>query len=400
MPRFDSEGFNPKKRIENDSRDRSVPDEENYYANRNTVFDGGVSDNQICDDYSDIIDDFSSNFQRVREPNQEPRRTGIREKKKKSRGAKKRTLNAIVAAILALVFVFTVFVGSVFSRITYDEYRENQYVSQSQLAQSSKVKNILLLGVDSRVEEDDSNSRSDSMMLISVDSEHNCIKMVSFLRDTWVYIPSQDSSQRLNAACTYDGYNGVVDTIEYNFGIDIDGYVVADFGMFKVLVDSFGGVEVEVTQEEADEVNNHEYRYDGVHLDAGKYKLSGEQALAYCRIRKIDTDFMRAYRQRTVMQSILQSIKHSNPFKLMIAASKCAPFIETNLSMSKIMSTGIAALGCMGQMVETRVPFDSTWSYKNIQGNSVISIDVQKNKEMLIDTIYNKSAEEIEENKD
>ena len=152
-----------------------------------------------------------------------------------------------------------------------------------------------------------------------------------------------------------------------------------------------------MTEQEADEVTNHPVRYGNVTLEAGKYKLTGEQALAYCRIRKIDTDFMRAYRQRTVMQSILKSVKSANPVKLLLMASKCAPYIETNLSKTDIMQIGVSALSCIGTMVETRVPFDSTWSYKTIQGNSVIGIDAEKNKEMLIDTIYNKTPDEIEQ---
>lgn len=395
MPRFDSEGFNPEKRIKNDDRDRSVPEDENYYAKRSYDYNqNDIFDNQ--ESYGVEINNF------VFEDEIPERPTAPKPKKSKS-SAKQgglKILTALLGVLLILIVGTIGYAGSVFSKITFDDNRANEYISSTELKSSSKVKNILLLGVDSRDPEDDTNSRSDSMMLISVDSQHKCIKMVSFLRDSWVYIPALDKYQRLNAACSADGYNGVVDTIEYNFGVDIDGYVVADFEMFKVLVDSIGGVEVDVTQKEADEVTNHPGRYGDVVLDAGKYKLNGEQALAYCRIRKIDTDFMRAYRQRTVMQSILKSVKSANPAKLLLMASKCAPYIETNLSKSFIMQAGVSALSCIGTMVETRVPFDSTWSYKTIQGNSVISIDAEKNKEMLIDTIYNKSPEEIKQSED
>lgn len=147
------------------------------------------------------------------------------------------------------------------------------------------------------------------MMIVSVDSKHHSIKLVSFLRDTWVYIPSLGHEQRLNAACSDGGYKNVVETIEYNFGIDVEGYVVTDFEMFKVLVDSLGGVKIDVTEKEAKEVTNHPKRYGDVTLESGNNKLTGEQALAYCRIRKIDTDFVRTQRQRTVMSAILK--KHS-----------------------------------------------------------------------------------------
>ena len=423
MPRFDEEGFNPKKRIDNDSRDRSVPVDEDYF-NQNDFNSDDVIDNQNTTDID--LDAFMKEFdepkrsarqsaddfvpqvyvdrdaekRRENEERARKRRESSpppRRKRKKNSGANKakNIFRAIIAVILVALIGAGCFVGNAMGKVTYDDKRKNQYVSRSDLAHSSSVTNILLLGVDARNPKDDTASRSDSMMLISIDKAHNCVKMVSFLRDTWVYIPCIDKKQRLNAACQYDGYNGVVDTIEYNFGIDIDGYVVADFEMFKVLVDSIGGVEVEVSEKEAKEVTSHKGRYGNVKLDAGKYKLTGEQALAYCRIRKIDTDFMRAYRQRTVMQAILKSVKSANPIKLVSMASKAAPYIETNLSKTKIISSGLKALPCIGDMAEVRVPFDGTWQYATIGGASVITIDVDKNKEQLKDLIYNKTAAEI-----
>lgn len=423
MPRFDEEGFNPKKRIDNDSRDRSVPVDEDYF-NQNDFNSDDVIDNQNTTDID--LDAFMKEFdepkrsarqsaddfvpqvyvdrdaEKRRENEERARKRRElspppRRKRKKSSGANKakNIFRAVIAVILVAVIGAGCFVGNAMGKVTYDDKRKNQYVSRSDLAHSSSVTNILLLGVDARNPKDDTASRSDSMMLISIDKAHNCVKMVSFLRDTWVYIPCIDKKQRLNAACQYDGYNGVVDTIEYNFGIDIDGYVVADFEMFKVLVDSIGGVEVEVSEKEAKEVTSHKGRYGNVKLDAGKYKLTGEQALAYCRIRKIDTDFMRAYRQRTVMQAILKSVKSANPIKLVSMASKAAPYIETNLSKTKIISSGLKALPCIGDMAEVRVPFDGTWQYATIGGASVITIDVDKNKEQLKDLIYNKTAAEI-----
>lgn len=423
MPRFDEEGFNPKKRIDNDSRDRSVPVDEDYF-NQNDFNSDDVIDNQnttdidldafmkefdepkrsarqSADDFvPQVYVDHDAEKRRENEERARKRRESSpppRRKRKKSSGANKakNIFRAVIAVILVAVIGAGCFVGNAMGKVTYDDKRKNQYVSRSDLAHSSSVTNILLLGVDARNPKDDTASRSDSMMLISIDKAHNCVKMVSFLRDTWVYIPCIDKKQRLNAACQYDGYNGVVDTIEYNFGIDIDGYVVADFEMFKVLVDSIGGVEVEVSEKEAKEVTSHKGRYGNVKLDAGKYKLTGEQALAYCRIRKIDTDFMRAYRQRTVMQAILKSVKSANPIKLVSMASKAAPYIETNLSKTKIISSGLKALPCIGDMAEVRVPFDGTWQYATIGGASVITIDVDKNKEQLKDLIYNKTAAEI-----
>lgn len=432
MARFDNEGFNPKKRIDNDSRDRSVPEDEKYYSNNSfDIFSNGdVVDNQNASDINDLINSFNNpieppqrssrqndyNFtpevQRDYDKEQRARNRQNANIQKNNQGRQKPPKNkkpvfgnislgkkiklSIISVILVIVLLIAGLANTALNRINYDDKIDNKYVSSQNLESSSRVKNILLLGVDARNPDDATKSRADTMMLVSIDSKHNCIKMVSFLRDTWVYIPAHDGEQRLNAACTYGGYSGVCDTIEYNFGVKIDGYVVADFEMFKILVDSIGGVEVDVTKKEAKEVTNHKKRYGNVKLESGKHILTGEQALAYCRIRKIDTDFVRTKRQRTVMQSILKGVKGSNIFTLYKMIYNSAPYIETNLSKTQLLGIGTKALTCLkNEMVQTKVPFEHTWEYANKRGASVIAINVDKNKEQLKSFLYEKSAEEI-----
>lgn len=408
MPRFENEGYNPNNRKRN--VDRTVPENENYYGNgpvdlnfnnrENIVRDnqrqGGINP---CDEFryvapperrfqSERPEKFSSPV-RQQKNNPQPRNNKDKPKRKSAVSTKNKIKLIVAAVILVPILIVTGVFGASFNRINYNDKKANQYVDSSALVSDSSVKNILLLGVDARAGENADETRSDTMMLVSVDAAHKCIKLTSFLRDTWVYIPSLDYSQRLNAACSSGGYQGVVDAIEYNFGVDIDGYAVVDFEMFKVLVDSLGGVEVDVTQAEADEVTNHPYRYGDVKLDAGKYKLSGEQALAYCRIRKIDTDFVRTQRQRTVMSAILGSAKSANPIKLMNMVYKSAPYIETDLSKGEIVSIATKAVRCLSNDIsQEKVPFEGTWEYATIRGNSVISIDTEANKNKLKEYIY------------
>lgn len=326
-----------------------------------------------------------------------------RNKKNKGKNGNKKNpapkiLTGIVALVLVISIAATAMIESVLGKINYDEKEENQYISSSELTSSSKVTNILLLGVDARPDDEDEASRADSMMLISFDREHGCIKMTSFLRDSWVYIPVADKKQRLNAACTYGGYSGVVDTIEYNFGVDIDGYVVADFEMFKIMVDSIGGVEVDVTEKEAKEVTNHPGRYGNVTLESGKHTLTGEQALAYCRIRKIDTDWKRTERQRTVIQQIIKGVVSSGPVGAYKAASNVAPFIQTDLTKNEIRGLIFDALMCVGGgFDQNSCPFDGTWEYATHGGASVIDLDTDANKDKLIDYIYNSEKPEESE---
>lgn len=414
LPRFDNGDYVPHQN-NNDSRDRSVPENENYYGR--AALDGfdlnrfSASNAEVVDNQQDIAPprrtsyqqraDFQSEVQRDYGAEQRARnreRAAVRQeknrKRKKTKGRKK--LLRVLAAVVIILLIPTLIVNGILGKIHYDEHKTNQYVTASELKSNPLVKNVLLLGVDARPGQDTTTSHPDTMMLISVDMKHRCIKMTSFLRDIWLYIPSKDGSQRLNTANQQDGYSGIADTIEYHFGIKIDGYVVTNFEMFQQMVDSIGGVEIEVTEEEANEVTNHPGRYGDVVLEAGKHKLTGEQALAYARIRKIDTDFMRTKRQRTVITSILHKAK-TNPFRLFQLANGSAPYIETDLSKAQLKRLAARAALCMGNMPQQRVPFDGTWDYATISGNSVIKIDVDANKEKLIDYIYNQSAQEIEE---
>ena len=419
MPRFENEGFNPESNRRKDI-DRTVPDDENYYSfspmdldfnNKTRKNNDIVRDNQSRGINPTRLNESTNNGTHFRSESAQDfdrgdSRCSARERKstspppKKQKNKKAGTLSVKKKIGIALLALVVLIVGSVFpvlGRINYDDKEKNEYIQSSELESSAMVKNILLLGVDARSGDEASASRSDTMMLVSLDLKHHCIKLVSFLRDTWVYIPSLGYEQRLNAACSDGGYQNVVNTIEYNFKIDIDGYVVTDFEMFKVLVDSLGGVEIDVTSAEAKEVTSHPKRYGNVTLEEGKSKLSGEQALAYCRIRKIDTDFVRTQRQRTVMSAILNTATHSNPFKLYKMAFNSAPYIETNMSKGGLMSFALQAGLCVtGGIHQTSLPFDGTWDYATIRGNSVISINTEKNKDKLIDYVYSMSSKDIE----
>lgn len=399
MPRYENDGFNPKQRK---NVDRTVPENENYYgvnpvdlnfnSRQNTVKNNktqyGINP---CDSFDIQPDRQRANAQRQSDNRNTDSRKAPQKKKSKK---KKFPIAKLIAALLVFVIAVTGIAGgstlmSVMNKVNYHDKKDNKYVDASALYKDGNVKNILLLGVDARSGQSGEETRSDTMMLVTIDKNTNSIKLTSFLRDTWVYVPTLGYEQRLNAACSSGGYQGVVDAIEYNFGIDIDGYAVVDFEMFKVLVDSIGGVEVDVTKAEANEVTNHPKVYGDVVLESGKYKLTGEQALAYCRIRKIDTDFVRTERQRTVMSAILSDVKSASPIKLVNMAKNSAQYIETDLTKSEITSLAVSALSCLkGDMNQEKVPFDDTWSYATIQGNSVISINLEENKQLLKEYIY------------
>lgn len=366
--------------------DRSVPSEDIYgrYDSRQAVDAFSQTRESNRKNRHNDTDRKRSHDKRDRSVNP----SDIPPKKKKRKKNKLKPVIAVLSALLAVVVIITATGITALSKINYNEKSENRYVNSANLKSSSDVKNILLLGVDARATEKSSASRSDTMMLVSIDGKNKCIKMVSFLRDSWVYIPCKDTYQRLNAACSYGGYSAVADTIEYNFGVKIDGYVVADFEMFKVMIDRLGGVKIDVTEEEAKEVTGHPKRYGNVKLEAGKHKLTGEQALAYCRIRKIDTDWVRTERQRTVMEAVLKKAATS-PVSDLRMLSKIAPFIDTNLTKSEIMSLAFKVIGSVsGGFQQQACPFDGTWEYATRGGASVIALNTEKNKNKIAEFIY------------
>ncbi len=379
--------------------------EDVYSGGQNGKDDGGFIDPFGFTDFKDdgesvSKEDYENGGRRYsdRKIENRPRNSERYERPRKKADEKKRKKKNGLVPVIAVLAALIILIGgvsaagmSVLGKVNYNEKKENPYVSSSGLVSSSEVTNVLLIGVDAREGEQGENTRSDTMMLISLDSANHCVKMTSFLRDTWVYIPFIDKNAKLNAACSNGGYSGVVNTIEYNFGIDIDGYLVTDFELFTVMVDSIGGVEVEISEAEAKEVTNHPGRYGNVTLESGKQNLTGKQALAYCRIRKIDTDWVRTKRQRTVMEAIIKKALMSGPIKAFSAVQNIAPYFETDLSKAQAASIAFKSLGCLsGGFKQNSCPFEGTWEYGTKRGASVILMNTDKNKEKLKDFIYSK----------
>ena len=144
------------------------------------------------------------------------------------------------------------------------------------------------------------NGRSDSMILCSVDTGAKRVTLISFLRDIYLRIPGHGSN-RLNAAYSWGGAELLKQTLQENFGVTADVTLEIDFEGFQNVIDQLGGVDIDLTDEEADHLNNGH----GWSLHAGVNHLDGQQALAYSRIRYLDSDFYRTERQRNVLTALL-----------------------------------------------------------------------------------------------
>ncbi len=315
------------------------------------------------------------------------------EKNNKKPKKKRGFFRKIKALILIAAIIFGIGTGLIyftFSSVNYTEtgHSKNVFLDSSSLMQSPMVQNILLIGVDRRNPDD--SSRSDTMLLVSVNSATRKIKLTSFMRDSYVYIPEMKTNAKLNAACTRGGAQTVMDTIEYNFNIRIDHYMMVDFTMFEDIINGLGGVNVEVTEKEA------VYMRDIVHLQnvvsGESVHLNGNEALWYCRIRKLDSDFMRTGRQRKVMTALINKCKRTNPVELYKLMGDIVSRVETD--MSPLSLTWLAVNGLIRYLhydiEQGSVPADGTWKSKSIDGQSVLSLDLNKNVKYLEEFIYEK----------
>ena len=280
--------------------------------------------------------------------------------------------------------------------VNYSPLQENEYIDSSKLAHSDSVRNILLIGVDAREGESSDSTRSDTMMILSIDEKNKQLKLTSILRDTYVEIPGWKWN-KINAAQSHGGRQLLVDTIEYNFKVDIDNYMLVNFDMFTTIIDELGGVDVEVTEKEANYINAR-YNMTQAEKDAfpgttnaGVNHFSGMQALWYSRMRYLDSDFYRTQRQRKVISAIIDKAK-SNPTALYSIAEKVMPMIETDLTTDELVNLAKGSVKYMKyDLAQMQVPIDGSWKSVKKSAGNVLSIDMDKNVSAMRTFIYEKA---------
>lgn len=253
---------------------------------------------------------------------------------------------------------------------------------------TEEIFRILLIGVDSK--ENNVRGRSDVMILFDINPDTKKIVMTSLLRDIYVDIPGHGGN-RLNAAYAIGGAKLLTQTISSSFGIDVNKYVVVNYWMVRDVVDVLGGVEVDVTKEELEHINhnlNEQNRllgnkYGTDHLPEnriGNITLNGNQALAYARIRKADSDFGRTSRQREIVAAGIEKVKKLGIFDINNMLNQFLPRITTNLTEKDILSLLVMAVKRKDYSIESMaIPVDGTWEYATIDKKAVIKIDFAAN---------------------
>lgn len=254
------------------------------------------------------------------------------------------------------------------------------------------VHNILLIGLDSRGSS--ISGRSDTMMLLSVDVEKKTIKLVSFLRDTYVEIPG-NKNNRLNSAYVFGGFDLLAKTLQKNFGVKPDAYVAINLAGLVNVIDQLGGVDVDVPASKVDRVNAVIYWYniqvlglknerDGFLKHGGMQHLNGKQAEAWARYRHSESDFQRSARQRQLIEILYGKINQMSTTELMTFAMDNIYLVKTNLSLSDIVTMAPAVLALKNaEIKQMQIPIDGGYSFKTISGMSVLVPDRQANVNAL-----------------
>ena len=329
----------------------------------------------------------------------------IPEKKKKRKKKHHPVRNTVlvllcisIAAVSCVGFYGYNTVNRLLSSFNTDEpLKDNEYIDDSELYRDSEQTNILLIGVDAR--ESDVSSRSDTMMLLTIDNKNGQIKLTSFLRDSYVKIAGR-KKEKLNAAYFRGGIQGLVDTLELNFKVEIPYYMLVDFEIFTTVVDMLGGIEVEVTEKESAYSKKTPTDRGGyLPLEAGEnIHLNGTEALWYSRMRYLDSDFMRTQRQRKVITAIVEKAKLQKPRELLELAETIIPLIKTNITADEMKKLGVDAVldkAYNYSIVQQQIPADETWSNKTISGvGACLVMDLDENAEILANFLRNKQETE------
>lgn len=255
---------------------------------------------------------------------------------------------------------------------------------------NDKMVNILLIGQDRR--EGQGRQRSDAMILCTFNTEKKTLTMTSFLRDTYVQIPGY-LDNRINVAYALGGMSLLNSTLAKNFGVQVDGNVEVDFGQFEDIIDLLGGVDIELTAKEAAYLNQNGTMGVGENqrwsLKEGMNHLDGAQALAYARIRKIDSDFKRTERQRNVLNALIQAYKNQPVTKMLSLLDNILPMITTDLTDSQIINYAMELFPLLSSctIISQRIPADGAYQNRSIRGMAVLVPDLAKAQQLLVESI-------------
>lgn len=292
----------------------------------------------------------------------------------------------LLVVIVICVATVTIFIKTKLNKINYEDVTENEIeINEGVEEVLEDYTNIALLGLDAR-DNTFSNSRSDCIMIISINNNTKDVKIASVYRDTYLNIEGH-GLDKVTHAYAYGRAPLALSTINTNLDLDITKYVTINFDSVINIVDAIGGVEITVTSEEAAQIS-------GIG-GAGTYNLTGKQALAYGRIRKIDNDYVRTERMRTVLIKVFEKIKNLSLTKLNSLIDELLPQVTTNITQTEILSYA-------SKITSYNVTDSFGWPY-NVQGYTgsavwyAAPVTLEENVQQLHEQLFDNEEYEVSE---
>ena len=261
------------------------------------------------------------------------------------------------------------------------------------------ITNIALFGIDSRSRTTDDKSksisgRSDTIMILTVNTNDNTVKLTSILRDSWV--PINGKKNKINAAYSNGGAKLAIKTINQNYGLNITDYVSVSLHQLWKVIDFMGGIDIHITERERIELNalsNSEGFGVNKVKKSGFVHLDGGQAMTYARIRKIDSENIRAMRQQKVLNCLFEKAKKMSLTEYPALLKATLEHVETSLDYSEIMEFAPLLSGGKLTLQSTNIPGDDVvaWGgkdYEEANGAWIWKYDLDEAKKFLRKWIY------------
>ena len=297
------------------------------------------------------------------------------------------------------------------------EIEEKQAIEATgEIEEDKAVFNILLLGTDDRTTKFNDNARGDTCILLSINRETNQVHLVSFERAIGVKIPSGEYEGQwdwLTHMFWYGGPYLMTRQIRENFKVDVTKYIRVNIRTFMELVDSVGGVDIDMTEAECNNINHPEGTFTagnikGMHVEnevqqdlaPGINHLNGATAMCYARLRAIDDDWHRVERQRKVILAAVENLKKLSVTELDKLLNNVLPLVQTNLTEGDIASLIPEAATFVNMDYDTTTfPLKHTYGLMDgMCGRKVLALDFETNAEELQNFLYGETtAEELSE---
>ncbi len=313
----------------------------------------------------------------------------------KKQRQKRKIIFTIIALILMLLLLAVAFVASKLGKLDKQELTDvgiNDDLDDDSL---KGYTTLALFGVDNRSNGNFKSGNSDTMIIASINNKTGEIKMCSLYRDTYLDVVGDNTFRKANAAYQKGGAEQAVRMMNRNLDLNITDYVAVDFNALVEVIDLLGGVEIDVTDEEAPLVNGYAEEITKVtgkttsEIGPGTQTLDGVQATAYARIRyTTGWDYKRTERQRLVLTKMFEKAKGASLTTLNDIMDQALPDVSTSLSTTELLGM-MMKMGKYNMGDNTGFPFDKTSADVGSLGSTVVAIDLAANVKQLHEFLYN-----------